>query len=142
MHKDECVICAIVNKSIKSYIVFENNHLIAFLDHRPLFLGHCLLAPKNHIQTLYDLPTSLLETYFFHLQKIGKAVENGMSAAGSFIAMNNIISQSIPHLHTHIVPRNPKDGLKGFFWPRQKYLDEHHMLEVQTEIKHYLEKTD
>lgn len=138
MLKDNCVICSITNKEIKSHLLFEDDNLIAFLDHRPIFFGHCLLAPKKHYQTFYDLPTLEIENYFLTLQKIGKAVEKGMDAAGSFIAMNNIISQSIPHFHIHIVPRNIKDGLKGFFWPRQKYRDEDHMKEVQINIKKFL----
>jgi len=133
-----CVIDLIVEKKEKALIVFEDEGFIAFLDSRPLFLGHTLLAPKMHIQTLYDLPDSMLSPLFSLTQRIGRAVEKAMGAAGSFIAMNNTVSQSIPHLHIHIVPRNKHDGLKGFFWPRTHYKDEQHMQEVQEQIKHQL----
>lgn len=91
-----------------------------------------------HIETLYDLPDSMLSPLFSLTQRIGRAVEKAMGAAGSFIAMNNTISQSIPHLHIHIVPRNKHDGLKGFFWPRTHYRDEHHMHDVQEKIRNQL----
>ncbi|WP_028389235.1 HIT family protein [Legionella fairfieldensis] len=133
-----CVIDDIVAKKEKAYLVFESNDFIAFLDHRPLFPGHTLLAPKAHYRTLYDLPESLVSSLFILTKKIGIAVEKATASAGSFIAMNNIISQSIPHLHVHIVPRNKQDGLKGFFWPRTHYQNEQHILEVQQKIKDYL----
>ncbi|KTC91085.1 HIT family protein [Fluoribacter dumoffii] len=134
----ECVIDLIVAKKESAFIVFEDEDFIAFLDSRPLFPGHTLLAPKQHIKTLYDVPDSLVSPLFTLTQKIGKAIEKAMGAAGSFIAMNNTVSQSIPHLHIHIVPRNRHDGLKGFFWPRTHYKDEQHMHEVQEQIKHQL----
>ncbi|STY31016.1 Histidine triad (HIT) protein [Legionella wadsworthii] len=134
----DCIIDSIVAKSEKSSIVFEDEQFIAFLDTRPLFPGHTLLAPKIHFKTLYDVPHSLIPPLFFLTQKIGKAVEKAMNASGSFIAMNNTISQSIPHLHIHIVPRNKQDGLKGFFWPRTRYENEGHMLEVQEKIRYQL----
>ena len=112
-----CIIDLMVAKKEQAYIVFENQQFIAFLDHRPLFPGHTLLAPKNHYKTLYDLPDSMVGSFFILTKKIGTAVEKAMQATGSFIALNNIVSQSIPHLHVHIVPRNKHDGLKGFFWP-------------------------
>ncbi|MFW2539121.1 HIT family protein [Legionella sp. ST3F1] len=133
-----CIIDLIIAKKEKAYIVYENEQFIAFLDHRPLFPGHTLLAPKNHFKTLYDLPDSLISPLFMLTKKIGVAVEKATEAAGSFIAMNNTISQSIPHLHVHIVPRNKQDGLKGFFWPRTKYQNEEHMLAVQEKIKSQL----
>lgn len=128
------------SKKEKSFIVFEDENFISFLDSRPLFPGHTLLAPKVHIKTLYDVPDSMVLPLFLLTQRIGKAVEKAMEAAGSFIAMNNTISQSIPHLHIHIVPRNKQDGLKGFFWPRTHYKDEEHMREVQEKIRHQLDK--
>ncbi|CEK09978.1 HIT family protein [Legionella hackeliae] len=136
--REKCIIDAIVNKQEKASIVFEDEYFIAFLDHRPLFPGHTLLAPKEHIQTFYDLPPSLTTKFSQLIQVIGKAVEHGMEAEGSFIAMNNKISQSIPHLHAHIVPRNKGDGLKGFFWPRMKYQNEQHLIETQEKIKQHL----
>lgn len=133
-----CIICNIINKNIKSFIVFENDALIAFLDHKPLFLGHCLLAPKKHYETLYDLPESYSSLLLPAIQKIGHAVTRGRQAEGTFMAINNIVSQSIAHLHIHIVPRKKRDGLKGFFWPRTKYKNEEEMQEVQLSIQHYL----
>lgn len=137
---NECVIDLIAAKKETAFIVFEDENFIAFLDSRPLFPGHTLLAPKFHVKTLYDLPQSMISPLFFLTQQIGKAVENAMEASGSFIAMNNTISQSIPHLHIHIVPRNKQDGLKGFFWPRTRYENAEQTLEVQEKIKSELKK--
>ena len=130
-----CVICSIVSGDATSHSIFEDDNFIVFLDIKPLFAGHCLLASKKHFETLYDLPKKLIEPYFSLLQRIGKAIEISMQSKGSFIAINNIVSQSIPHLHTHIVPRNPQDGLKGFFWPRTSYTDEEEMKTIQVKIK-------
>ncbi|HRD70194.1 MAG TPA: HIT family protein [Legionella sp.] len=135
-----CIIDLIVIKNEKAYIVFEDEHFIAFLDHHPLFHGHTLLAPKQHFTTLYDLPAHLVPPMFLLTQKLGRAVEKAMRAEGSFIAMNNTVSQSVPHLHAHIVPRNKRDGLKGFFWPRTRYSDEFQMCEVQEKIKEELRR--
>ncbi|KTD22556.1 HIT family protein [Legionella londiniensis] len=133
-----CVIDNIIKKKENAAIVYEDRDWIAFLDHRPLFLGHTLLAPKRHVETLYELDEPLLFSLFAMTQKIGKAVEKGMGAEGSFIAMNNIVSQSIPHLHVHIVPRNKGDGLKGFFWPRTKYENDEQRDKVKEQIKRHL----
>jgi histidine triad (HIT) family protein len=133
-----CTIDLIVKKTEKAVIVFENEHFIAFLDKRPLFLGHTLLAPKEHYKTLYELPQELIQPLFLLTQKIGIAVEQAMEASGSFIAINNTVSQSISHLHVHIVPRNKQDGLKGFFWPRTRYENEDQMQEVQKKISKLL----
>lgn len=130
-----CIFCQIACHTEKSYIVFEDKKLIAILDKRPLFPGHCLLIPKQHVYTLYDLPETLINPLFRHTQIIGKAVEIAMQAEGSFIAMNNRVSQSVAHLHIHIVPRNKQDGLKGFFWPRHAYESEEQMREIQEKIK-------
>ncbi len=116
-----CVFCQLVLERSDSLIVFENEHTLGFLDKRPLFPGHCLLVPKVHYETLPDLSAALLEPLFAAVQKLARAVESGMEAEGTFIAINNRISQSVPHLHVHIVPRRKKDGLKGFFWPRHPY---------------------
>ncbi len=129
-----CVIDQIIEKKLKAYIVFEDNDFIAFLDHRPIFLGHTLLSTKKHYETIYDLPDNLVQPLFSLTQQIGKAIECAMNSQGSFIAMNNIVSQSIPHLHIHIVPRNKGDGLKGFFWPRTKYKSDEHFVEIQQKI--------
>lgn len=135
MPTQECIIDLIIEKKEKAYIVFEDEQFIAFLDHHPLFPGHTLLAPKDHFRTLYDLPDSMISPLFILTKKLGTAIEKAMGASGSFIAMNNIVSQSIPHLHVHIVPRNKQDGLKGFFWPRTKYDNEAQINEVLNKIK-------
>lgn len=137
----ECIFDLIVAKKEKAFFVFEDENFIAFLDSRPLFPGHTLLVPKVHVKTLYELPESLVPSLFLLTQRIGKAVENAMDAAGSFIAINNTISQSVPHLHIHIVPRNKQDGLKGFFWPRTHYKNEEHAYEIQQKIRHQIEMT-
>ncbi len=110
-----CIIDSIVEKKSKAYIIYEDKNFIAFLDHRPVFHGHTLLCPKEHIATFYDLPETMMADFFSLAKKIGRAVEQGMNAEGSFIAINNKVSQSIPHLHLHIIPRKKGDGLKGFF---------------------------
>ncbi len=108
---------------------------LAFLDHRPLFPGHSLLVPKNHYETLNDLPAELIEPLFTNARLMARAVEQAMKAEGTFIAINNRISQGVPHLHIHIVPRRKKDGLKGFFWPRNPYKDEAELLKTQKAIQ-------
>ena len=118
-----------------AHIVYEDDVVIAFLDHRPVFLGHTLVAPRAHIETLADLPADLLEPFFAPVQRVARAVEAGMEADGTFVAINNKISQSVPHLHAHVVPRRRKDGLRGFFWPRQKYRDEDQIIETADLIR-------
>jgi len=130
-----CLFCGIANGEVNVSVVFDDDVSIAFLDHRPLFPGHCLLAPKNHFETLSDLPLDLVGPFFRNVQLLARAVEVAVEAEGSFVAMNNRVSQSVPHLHVHIVPRRKKDGLKGFFWPRNKYGNEAEMLEVQQSIQ-------
>lgn len=130
-----CLFCGIVNGEVSASIVFEDEISIGFLDHRPLFPGHCLLVPKEHFETLTDLPVELIESLFKNVQLLARAVESALEADGSFVAMNNRVSQSVPHLHVHVVPRRRKDGLKGFFWPRNKYADEAQMFAVQKSIQ-------
>jgi histidine triad (HIT) family protein len=134
----ECIIDLIIDKQIKAYTIFEDENYIAFLDHRPVFPGHTLVAPKHHVETLYDLPEGQIHSCFSLVQRIGRAVKIGMRASGTFVAINNMISQSIPHLHIHVIPRNKGDGLKGFFWPRVAYQGEEHMVITQTQIKNNL----
>jgi histidine triad (HIT) family protein len=117
---ENCAFCKVV-RADDGFRVFEDEQTIAFLDHRPLFPGHCLLIPKNHRETINDLPDSLLAILFANVRLLAAAVELGMRAEGTFIAANNRVSQSVPHFHVHIVPRTKGDGLKGFFWPRRKY---------------------
>ncbi len=130
-----CIFCNIINGEVSGNIVFEDDVSIAFLDHRPLFHGHCLLVPRAHFETLSDLPAELVGPLFENTQLLVKAVESALEAEGSFVAMNNRVSQSVPHLHVHVVPRKRKDGLKGFFWPRTKYTAATEILEVQKAIK-------
>ena len=130
-----CLFCGIVNDEVNASLVFDDDISIAFLDNRPLFPGHCLLVPKNHFETLGDLPPELMGPFFENVQLLARAVEVALEAEGSFVAMNNRVSQSVPHLHVHIVPRRKKDGLKGFFWPRNKYGDAADIVKVQQLIR-------
>jgi histidine triad (HIT) family protein len=129
------VFCEIVAGTTSAYTVGETDEAIAFLDTRPVFPGHTLVIPRLHVETLADLPASELAAYFGFVQKVAIAVEAGMSADGTFVAINNKISQSVPHLHTHVVPRRRKDGLRGFFWPRAKYATEMDAQACQDAIK-------
>ena len=113
--------CAIVAGAEPAHIVAETPQTLAFLDIRPLFPGHTLLVPKEHHETLVDLPGPLIEPYFAEAQRLAGAMESALGSVGSFLGINNRVSQSVAHLHTHVVPRNRKDGLRGFFWPRSKY---------------------
>ena len=122
--KSECVFCAIQNEAAGCDRVWEDEDTFVFLDHRPLFPGHCLLITKRHIVTLADLPASLVPVVFANVQMVAIAVQNAMKAEGTFVAINNVVSQSVSHFHVHIVPRRKGDGLKGFFWPRRKYESE------------------
>jgi histidine triad (HIT) family protein len=134
-NSETCVFCKIIRGEQKSHLVFENEMSLAFLDHRPLFPGHCLLVPREHYATLADLPVSLIAPLFTSAQLLARAVEESLNAEGTFVALNNRVSQSVPHLHVHIVPRRKKDGLKGFFWPRQPYKDEQAISEVQKTLR-------
>jgi histidine triad (HIT) family protein len=116
-------------------IVLEDDSTLAFLDRRPLFPGHALLIPREHIETLADLPDELLPDLFGNARLLARAMEEGLGAEGSFVAINNRVSQSVPHLHVHVVPRRPKDGLRGFFWPRQKYESDEHAAEVAAQLR-------
>ena len=126
-----CAFCNIIRGEVSSERVFEDEFSLAFLDHRPLFPGHCLLVPKEHFSTFADLPAPLIGGLFANAQLLARAVEEGLWAEGTFVAINNRVSQSVPHLHIHVVPRRKKDGLKGFFWPRQSYRDSEHRASVQ-----------
>ena len=120
--------------------MLEDEQCLAFLDTRPLFPGHCRLIPRRHVEPLPDLPPALLTPLFANAQLLSKAVPLALDAQGSFIAMNNKVSQSVPHLHVHVVPRNKKDGLKGFFWPRVGYRDEQHVQETAAAIRDAVER--
>ena len=132
---EACVFCRIIDGDLSGIVVYEDELSVAILDHRPLFPGHCLVMPRSHYETLSDLPTPVIGSFFSKVQLISRAVEKALIAEGNFVAMNNRVSQSVPHLHVHVVPRRRKDGLKGFFWPRYKYKSDEEMLTVQTAIK-------
>ena len=117
----ECVFCEIVSGQRQAHVVLDDPAAIAFLDARPVFKGHVLLIPRTHVPTFADLPEDCIGPFFARAKRLAAAMEEGLGAAGSFVAMNNRVSQSVPHLHVHVVPRNRKDGLRGFFWPRTKY---------------------
>ena len=129
-----CLFCRIVSGQAPAAVVLDDAVALAFLDHRPLFPGHCLLVPRAHYATLADLPAEAVGPFFSRAQRLAGAVERAVGAAGSLVAINNKVSQSVPHLHVHVVPRRPKDGLKGFFWPRQKYESPEAMERVRVAI--------
>lgn len=131
----KCAFCEIVNNIASAYVVYEDGKSLAFLDSRPVFPGHVLLVPKQHVETLADLPGESLEPLFRAAQRLERAVESAMKAQGSFVAMNNRVSQSVPHLHVHIVPRSKGDGLRGFFWPRSKYESTAQAEEIASRIR-------
>lgn len=120
----DCLFCRIIAGEVAAEIVAATEVAVSFLDHRPVFKGHTLVVPRTHVVTLTDLPDERVGPYFVEVQRITRAVVAGVEADGSFVAMNNVISQSVAHLHTHVVPRRRKDGLRGFFWPRTKYADD------------------
>ncbi|HEY3130137.1 MAG TPA: HIT family protein [Acidobacteriota bacterium] len=135
-----CSFCQIVSGEKGSCVVFEDATSFGFLDHRPVFPGHCLLLPKDHYETLADLPDTLISDLFRNVQLLARAVELGLQADGSFVAVNNRVSQSVPHMHVHVVPRRKKDGLKGFFWPRNPYKDQAAMAEIQAQLRSAIAK--
>jgi histidine triad (HIT) family protein len=138
---EDCAFCRIVaGAEDAAWVVLDEPHAVAFLDHRPLFPGHCLLIPRQHYETLADLPPELLEPFFSIAQLLSRAIPDAMGKPGSFVAMNNVVSQSVPHLHVHVVPRRPKDGLRGFFWPRTKYESEAQLIEARDVIRDALER--
>ena len=136
----ECLFCRIVSGELSATIVYEDDNSIAFLDHRPLFPGHTLLIPREHVETLGELPVKSVGPYFEAAQLLSRAIESAMDAEGTFVAMNNRVSQSVPHLHVHVVPRRKKDGLKGFFWPRTKYKGDEEMEDAKKKIISALKK--
>jgi histidine triad (HIT) family protein len=131
----DCVFCSIVQGGVPAEVVLDDPIAVAFLDARPLFPGHVLLVPREHHVTLGDLPPELVGPLFERARRLAVAVPRAMGAAGTFVAMNNTISQSVPHLHVHVVPRNRRDGLRGFFWPRTTYRDDAHAAEVAAAIR-------
>lgn len=131
----DCVFCKIIRGELPAYIVFEDDLSLAFLDARPVFPGHTLLVPRQHYETLIDLPGPLVGPLFQNAQLLAHAMETGLKADGTFVAINNHVSQSVPHMHIHVVPRRYGDGLRGFFWPRQKYKDQAAILDIQNTLR-------
>jgi len=136
-----CTFCAIARDEAEAPVVFADERTVAFLDHRPVFHGHTLLIPRAHHETLTDLPDDLLAPFFAILRLLAGAVPEAMDAHGSFVAMNNVVSQSVPHLHAHVVPRRRKDGLRGFFWPRVAYDGPGHVEDVRVAVAAAVEAT-
>ena len=119
-----CVFCAIIRGEQSAHIVLDEPHALGFLDSHPLFLGHVLLVPRQHVLTLSDVPDADIPALFRTVQRTVRAVEAAMTSDGSLVLNNNIISQSVPHLHVHVIPRNKGDGLRFWLGPRKKYADE------------------
>jgi histidine triad (HIT) family protein len=117
----DCLFCRIVSGEAEAEAVLDEEHVVGFLDVRPVFKGHTLLVPRTHVDTLLDLPDELVVPLFTTTQRVAAAMTSALGAQGTFVAMNNVVSQSVPHLHVHVVPRTKGDGLRGFFWPRTKY---------------------
>jgi histidine triad (HIT) family protein len=130
-----CPFCAVVEGDQPAGVVLDDEVAVAFLDHRPVFKGHVLVVPRVHVETLTDLPADAVGPFFERVQRVAGAVQVGLSADGTFVAMNNIVSQSVPHLHVHVVPRRRKDGLRGFFWPRVRYADDAELAEYASRIR-------
>jgi histidine triad (HIT) family protein len=133
-----CVFCQISKGELPAHQIHREEHALVFLDNRPLFAGHCLVVPTAHHQTLTDLPAGMLGPFFATVQRIASAVQDALGAQGTFVAMNNVVSQSVPHLHVHVVPRTKGDGLKGFFWPRHPYGSPEEMTAVQQKLVNWL----
>jgi histidine triad (HIT) family protein len=135
-----CPFCTIAAGAEPANVVFEDELSVAFLDNRPLFPGHSLLIPREHHETLADLPAKLIGPLFTNAQLLSRAIPAAMGKPGSFVALNNVVSQSVPHLHVHVVPRQKKDGLRGFFWPRSKYESDEQMAEVAAQVRAAVEE--
>ncbi len=131
----KCVFCEIVRGDVPAEIVLQDDLSIAFLDSRPLFPGHVLLIPRDHIETMPDLPDAMVGPLFITARGIARVMESALAAEGSFVAVNNRVSQSVAHLHIHIVPRRKGDGLKGFFWPRHRYRTEQEIADVAERLR-------
>ncbi len=131
----DCVFCRIAAGAIATDIIAEDESTLTFLDQSPVFPGHLLIVPRQHFDTLLDLPDDLLAPFFSQVRRAARAVEIGLESHGSFVAINNKISQTVPHLHAHVIPRRKRDGLKGFFWPRRPYTDETHRQQIVAQLR-------
>ena len=130
-----CLFCEIARGEVEAEVVVDDELVVGFLDARPVFKGHTLLVPREHVDTLLDLPEHLMVPLFSTAQRLAAAMTSALGAQGSFVAMNNVVSQSVPHLHVHVVPRTKGDGLRGFFWPRTKYADDTEALEYADRLR-------
>jgi histidine triad (HIT) family protein len=117
------IVCQIVRGTLDAAVVLRTDDVVAFLDHHPLFKGHTLVSPVRHVDTLLELPPDLMAPLLTAAQRVARAVTEALGAQGTFVAVNNVVSQSVPHLHVHVVPRTKGDGLRGFFWPRKRYAE-------------------
>lgn len=131
----DCIFCRIVDGSLPTDIIDEDGATITILDHSPVFPGHLLVIPRTHVDTLTDLPGDQLQPFLRQVQRAALAVEAGLGAEGSFVAINNKVSQTVPHLHAHVIPRRKGDGMKGFFWPRRHYTDEGHRRDIVEKLR-------
>jgi histidine triad (HIT) family protein len=133
----DCLFCRIAGGEVDAHRVLATDDAVGFLDVRPVFPGHVLVVPRTHYETLMDMPTAALEPLWEAVQRIGRALENrdGLAADGVFVGVNNRISQSVPHVHVHVIPRRRKDGLRGFFWPRQKYASDDEAAAIADRIR-------
>jgi len=131
----DCLFCAIAAGAQPAHIVLDEPDVVAFLDHRPVFKGHVLVIPREHVVTLPELPAPLLTAVFVAVQRAARAVVDGLGAQGSWVAQNNVVSQAVPHVHVHVVPRTKGDGLRGFFWPRTKYASDEEMGEYADRLR-------
>ena len=130
----DCLFCAIVAGEAPAHVVLDEPDVVGFLDIRPVFKGHVLLVPRQHVVTLPDLPAGLRDGFLAQAQRLATAMVEGLGAQGSFVATNNTVSQSVPHLHLHVVPRTKGDGLRGFFWPRTKYASDDEAAEYASRL--------
>ena len=130
-----CLFCDIIRGTRAAHVVLDADEVMAFLDARPIFKGHTLVVPKAHVETLLDLPDGLAGPLLTSVQRLAAAVESGLGAGGSFVAVNNRVSQSVPHLHVHVVPRRRRDGLRGFFWPRTRYASEEEAADYAARVR-------
>ena len=134
-----CTFCRIVAGDLPAHVVLDHDHAFGFLDTRPLFAGHVLLVPRDHVVALADLPVAEVGPFFEQVQRVATALPAALGATGTFVAANNLVSQSVPHLHLHVVPRTKGDGLRGFFWPRTKYASDDEAAAMATTIRTALE---
>jgi histidine triad (HIT) family protein len=132
---NDCIFCRIADGGLATDIIDEDADTLTFLDHIPVFPGHLLIIPRRHVATLTDLGDEQLQPFLRQVQRAARAIEAGIGAEGSFVAINNKVSQTVPHLHAHVIPRRKGDGMKGFFWPRRHYSDEAHRRDIVEKLR-------